>query len=77
MLVLLFFLFKRQLLIFKKIVQLLVIFFRNSTVLNVCYVSLGGSTEPPEPPLDPPQDALLKIVVAKRCVQYRLYIVYL
>ena len=25
------------------------------TVLAVCDFSLGGSTEPPEPPLDPPQ----------------------
>ena len=28
------------------------------TVLEVCDFSLGGSTEPPEPPLDPPQSII-------------------
>ena len=27
-------------------------------LLGVCDLGLGGSTEPPEPPLDPPQEAL-------------------
>ena len=34
-------------------------------VLDVCYVSLGGLTEPPEPPLDPPQLFPIVIIFAR------------
>ena len=35
------------------------LFIRNSKLLGVCDLSLGGSTEPPEPPLDLPQIPLV------------------
>ena len=40
---------------FTYLLTLLVNFIGNRTVLDVCDFSLGGSTEPPKPPLDPPQ----------------------
>ena len=47
---------------FQKIYLLaeLVHFFLTTRLLYIFTFSLGGSTEPPEPPLNPPQDMFLK-----------------
>ena len=50
-------------------------FFRNRTSLDFYYVSLGGSTEPPEPPLDPPRERLSMDLIKRPVPKHALPLV--